>query len=346
MKYILYTALLISTFFAAACNQDPIFTMISNEVEPKDPLINGSPSKIVKTTNGSIYVANGKLWKYSEKSWSQAGGPSRVYDIAAVGNTLYLLSISDSDSDCTVYEWDTTENTTTTRSISNNSGYGMIQGIYGDGSTLYAGGKNGSDGYALLKLNGNQLVTISSIDSPLTGVAGGYYATARNGIFRIADNYLVSATSGYTIAGIIKVGTKTIAVSSGGIIFDIDGTTAALHETAYNFTGALAEYTPTDSDEKNLLLLGIKGSVYSLGYRETWITGEGAFSLRSPGGTTADSTIPISAQDKYSATLAKCAVNSLIQVDDEDTGGWPVIFASTQKDGLWSYRNGEWNAEE
>jgi hypothetical protein len=330
-------------FFAAACNQDPIFTMISNEVEPKDPLINGSPSKFA-TIGNDIYVANGKLWKYSEKSWSQAGGPSNVYDIAVVKTTLYLLSVGDSG--CTVYKRDSTGGIT---AISNNSGYGMIQGIYGNDSDLYAGGSNGSDGYALLWLKPDgALDTKYTIGSPLTGVAGDYYATARNGIFKITGNAPVSFTSDYTIAGIIKIDTKIIAVSSGGTIFNITDTSAALHEPDYNFTGALAEYTPKDSGGRKLLLIGVKGSVYSLGYLETWIPddGTGAFSLRSPGGTTADSTIPISVQDKYSATLEKCAVNSLIKVDDEDTGGWPVIFASTQKDGLWSYRNGEWNAEE
>ena len=343
MKYIMYTALFVSMFFAAACNQDPIFTMISNEVEPKDPLINGSPSKLVKTSDGTIYVANGKLWKYSG-GWSQAGGPSNVYDIAATTDALYLLSVGDSS--CTVYKRDSTGDIT---AISNNSGYGMIQGIYGSGDTLYAGGSNGSDGYALLKLSIDKLTltAIQSIGSPLTGVAGGYYATARNGIFRIDGNALVSSTSDYTIAGIIRIDAKIIAVSSGGTIFNITDTSAALHGTDYNFTGALAEYTPTDSGGRKLLLIGVKGSVYSLGYLETWIPddGTGAFSLRSPGGTTADSTIPISVQDKYSATLEKCAVNSLIQANN-NSDGWPVIFASTQKDGLWSYRNGEWNAEE
>jgi hypothetical protein len=344
MKYILYTVLFVSTFFVAACNQDPIFMMISNEVEPKDPLISGSPSKIVKTKDGAIYVANGSLWKYSDGGWSQVDGPSNIYDIAAVGSDLYLLSVGESN--CTVYKRGNDGSVTL---IPNNSGYGMIQGIYSNGTKLYAGGSNDSDAYVLLELNDSgQLDTKSSIGSPLAGVAGDYYATARNGIHKISNDELV-AGDGYSMAGIIKIddadgsGTaKTIAVSSGGTIFDITSNT--LHETSYNFTGGLAEYTPVNSNRK-LLLIGIKGSVYSLGYRETWIEGDGAFSLRSPGGSSLDSTIPIADQDKYSATLAKCAVNSLIQAS-ENSNGWPIIFASTQKDGLWSYRNGEWNAEE
>jgi hypothetical protein len=104
-------------------------------------------------------------------------------------------------------------------------------------------------------------------------------------------------------------------------------------------------YTPIGSSS-NLLLIGVKGAVYNLGYREAWVNGSDGFALRSPGGSTQDSSIRVEDKDKYSATLAKCAVNSLIQADDGSGGGWPVIFASTQKDGLWSYRNNEWNAEE
>ncbi|MDR0383135.1 MAG: hypothetical protein LBH50_04030, partial [Spirochaetaceae bacterium] len=53
---------IVSLFFLAACNQDPIFTMISNEVAPKDPLISGSPSKIAKVGT-TLYTANSRLWQ-------------------------------------------------------------------------------------------------------------------------------------------------------------------------------------------------------------------------------------------------------------------------------------------
>ncbi|MDR3355814.1 MAG: hypothetical protein LBO04_01340 [Spirochaetaceae bacterium] len=331
-------ALFISAVFLAACAQDPIFMMISNEVEPKDPLISGSPSKLVKAGN-DIYVANGKLWKYASGGWSRAGGPSNVYDIAAAGTTLYMLSIKGSR--FTVYK----RNGTVDTPLPNSSGYGMIQGIYSDGSKLYAGGKNGSDSYALLEEQGGSLVPKRSIDDPLTGVAGDYYATA-HGIYRINDGVLVGGSSSYSIAGIIRtMDNKTIAVSAGGTIFDISGTNATTYNAGYNFTGALAEYKPVGGT-RNLLLIGIKGGVYSMGYREMWFTGDGAFTLRSPGGSAQDSSIPIADYDKYSATLAKCAVNSLLQADKGAAGRWPLIFASTQKNGLWSYRGGEWNAEE
>jgi hypothetical protein len=345
MKHI--QIILFSSLFLAACNQDPIFTMISSEVAPKDPLINGSPSKLVKIGT-DIYVANGKLWRYSGGGWSEAGGPSNVYDIAATKDTLYLLRVSGDD--YTVYKRDSDGQTL---QIPNTSGYSTIQGIYSDGVTIYAGGSNGSEGYALLELKDGKLVSKYSIGSPLTGVADDYYTTGRSGIYKISDNTLVASSDGYSIAGIIKIdevngpGTvsKIIAVSSGGTIFDITGNSATTHTASYNFTGALAEYTPKAPDKRKLLLLGIKGSVNNLGYYETWIGGDASFSLRIPGGTSADSTISLSDRDKYSATLAKCAVNSLIQSNGY-SGDWPIIFASTQKNGLWSYRDGEWNAEE
>jgi hypothetical protein len=343
-----------------SCNQDPIFTMISNEVEPKEPLIKGSPSNLAKHGD-NIYVANGKLWScYTESTdgrWSQVGGvPSKIYDIAAgtdgFTDGLYLLRVDNSDT--TVYKLDG-------GAIGNPTGYGMIQGIYSDGDAVYAGAMSGNS-YAILVVNYNAFTVIQTIGSPLAGVAktsnATYFATANDGILRRESGGTITniGGSGYSIAGIINAGSigakeRIIAVTGNGYIFEVDGNTLKTYGTGTQFTGGLTVYTGnTANSGVKLLLLGVKNDIYNMGYREIDLTPDSydniTYSLLTPGERASRSTV--SGRDRYEATLAKYAVNSLIQLNEYSGGsdGLPVIFASTQKDGLFSYRNNEWNGEE
>jgi hypothetical protein len=349
-------ALLIPLVLLAACKQDPIFTMISSEVEPKAPLISGSPSKMVKDKNGSIYVANGKLWKCAaDGRWGQVGGaPSKIYSIAAGEDDVYLLSVDNSD---------TSVHRLGGGVISNPTGYGMIQGLYSDGGenpgAVYAGAMSGDENYAILKLTGGVLTSIQSIGSPLAGVAKKdditYFATARNGILRrdSSGTFTAIGGSGYSIAGIINADENIIAVTGSGTILKVDVTnnTITYIDTSLYFTGGLTVYNGNETNGKvKLLLLGVKNDIYDMGYREIDLTpnsdGSINFTLYVPGERASLSTV--SGRDRYEATLAKYSVNSLIQLNTDPGGddGLPALFASTQKDGLWSYRNNEWNAEE
>jgi hypothetical protein len=329
----------------SSCAQDPIFNMIANEIEPKDPKIKGSPSKLVRV-GSDIYTANGKLWKYSNSNWSSIGAPSNIYDIAAGGGGLYLLSVSGSST--AVYKLGGGK-------IENSTGYNMIQGLYSDGAKpdgpVYAGAKRSgsdSDDYAILKITGDSFTIEQTIGSPLAGVAGPYFVTATSGIYNGSNGFtLVSNSAAYSIAGIIDTKTtdEVIAVTGNGRILKVTASGIEEHSSSSypSFTGALAIYEDVNRTIK-FLLLGSKSGIYDLGYREMRL--DGSFALSNPGDSIPYSTV--SDRDKYRSTLAKCAVNSLIQVSNAAGGhdGLPVIFASTQKDGLWSYRNNEWNAEE
>jgi hypothetical protein len=313
-----------SLLLFAACNQDPIFHNISNEVKPKDPLIDGSPSKLVERS-GSLYVANGRLWKYSDGGWTRVeGSPPNIYDIAG-GSTLYLLQLRGSET--AVYSWNDTE----AIPLENATGYSMIQGLYDSGSGVVAGAmRPDSEDYAVLTVSGNSLSLRRTIPYPLTGVSGSFYATS-GGIFSGLSGTSISGS--YTnIAGIISTSRGVIAVTSGGTILEVSGSSVTAHSTSVSFTGALAVY---NRGSVNLLLLGIKGNTYDLGYREMKLNG--SWDLYTPGEMAPDSSV--ADEDKYMATLGQHAVSSLRYYGS-------VLFASTQKDGLWSYRNNEWNAEE
>jgi hypothetical protein len=108
-----------------------------------------------------------------------------------------------------------------------------------------------------------------------------------------------------------------------------------------------------------LLLLGIRGRGTSLnhGYREMVLdNGKPTFIIKSPGD---DSPTSVVNKAKYDASIGTHPVESIIQLPDANMGGplyyrdftddpgWvPPIFSSLAKNGLWSYRKGEWNAED
>ena len=122
------------------------------------------------------------------------------------------------------------------------------------------------------------------------------------------------------------------------------------------------EIVLTPGWHNRLLLLGIRGEGTSKnhGYREldlNGFTGKPMVGIRRPGDSEPTS---IYNQPKYNASLGKHPVEAILQVPDISEGGpldynanvkkdpnWqPLIFASTSRNGVWSLRNDEWNAEE
>jgi hypothetical protein len=180
------------------------------------------------------------------------------------------------------------------------------------------------------------------------------------------------------ITGIICLyGTDIAAIDRDGNLLTVDSSEFTVKKDAGPFsTGALALWrTPPaepvpetmDRDDPNypdkqlpdLLLAGIQESTsstaqtYTNGYREITLTAgklaeeSDNISVESPGNSATPS---ISNNEKYTTSLGLLPINYMFQVpyhiDPKMT-----IFASTQKDGLWSYRdhdgNGDvhWNAE-
>jgi hypothetical protein len=91
----------------------------------------------------------------------------------------------------------------------------------------------------------------------------------------------------------------------------------------------------------DLLLLGTHGS----GYMEVAVDGSGGLSnLKGPGGPA--SSIPHGNTNEYSSMLDDEVINFLYVLTETSANTDPVIFASTYREGLWSYRNGEWNYED
>jgi hypothetical protein len=149
-----------------------------------------------------------------------------------------------------------------------------------------------------------------------------------------------------------------VAITRNGRLFQI--TTSAATEISGAFandrlaTGALAVW---QGSSNSILLVGRQDPAYSTstgythGYMEFVLNTEGGISgpvsFKEPG----DAPSTIIDKEVYVSSLGKIPVNHIFQAStnvDEDR----TLFASTQKDGVWSLRqhdvrppNPHWNAE-
>ncbi|AEF84023.1 putative lipoprotein [Treponema primitia ZAS-2] len=346
---------------------------------------------VVKGSNKDLYIANGNaIYRYAGSRWLWYSNPGKfVTDLAVTkegtDDTLYALSFTGSGTNTKVYGvgWVEVGNPTEYPFIQSIFGAGDILFAGAAPST-----NNGS--YAILykKPNENSFTPLPTGSEPGlltgagvfgTGASAVYYlSTTKSGIMQIEDNgsgsfipVTASTISGdpipSNISGLIQTGDLIIASSvdgsnSGriislsydpGIPTDIPPVlpTVDSHVSAtfnYTFTGGLAVM-----ESNFLLLIGVKNGngSYNHGYREmgiTLTTGVVDNSLRDPG-KFSPSSIQANGNDdsyaKYNASLGRNPVNFL-QVSSDG-----VIFASTQRNGLFSYRNRssggwQWNAEE
>lgn len=368
MKRILMnTALLLAVLLVFSCNQSPLFYNISKETPPKNPIIDGQPSKIVASdVSGTtkLYAANGTVWVYDGSSWTRlASQPAgNVRDVAATTGALYALTVDGTGSlSTTLYK---STNGTSWTPVNNPTGYTILGGgLFGAGNTLFVGAKNsgGTTEAVLYDNNGSLTVALDNIttrDSVPGTLAGAVYmgtnyylAVTGKGVYASSSTSFSSANpitgstdTKYRLNGLIAVGNKVVAVGSGGYMLAGDSSNfsevSGACDTSYPYTGALVVWTNgTDS----LLLVGRCYSTYTNGYWEISLTSgdlPGSVSLKVPG-----SSSPTTVTDKstYEQSLGQKVLTALYQAP---AGLGSILFASTLKDGLWAYRNGTWNAEE
>jgi hypothetical protein len=365
--------------FLFSCSQDSIFYDISNEPEPKDPLIAGSPTNIVAVKN-RIYAGTrmgNKIFNYADNNgtlgWNTITLPTGYLgELATDGEDLYVLIFQNRDplNSSIVRRYNTTTNSWDMAKTA--SGY-SIQTIFGAGKRIFAGGQLQSNrqNFAILFFDNAQdsLTVIKNGTSLLKGAAENasgtvYLATAGSGMFTFNEKSLnttpVDGTEKANLSGIINVDGNIVAVGADGTVYsDIGGSFNSINADV-NFTGAMCVWLDRKNQFKpSLLLMGVraKGSSLTHGYREMRLdNGRPSFDIKSPGD---DSPTSVVNKAKYSAGIGTHPVESIMQLPDINNGGpinyssytgdpdWePPIFASTAINGLWAYRKGEWNAEE
>ncbi|MDR1787388.1 MAG: hypothetical protein LBR16_02935 [Treponema sp.] len=386
----------------ASCNQDALFADISNEPEPRDPRIEGTPLDpvVVENSGGEGVLFTGsrndsRILAYREGLWAelpaQPGGALHGLAASEEGSAKYLYALVDKDvikridlAGAELKDWETNSGWKTDQwtgttdplqwedvSIGEASGY-WLQTIYSagpdDGQQVFVGAQL-QEKYSIFYVDSPPALKLLKDDVQLLRGAAYdssvyYLGTSGSGIWEGTTAGLVQSvdTADYSIMAMLKVGSKIAALTRGGSVLAKDPAsggnfTSVCTMSGYYGAGGFAVWQQFDASTQNLLLVGILGSdtATTHGYREVTLAADGQLpdspSVNAPGGTTPTT---VSNQAKYDAGMGTHPALSLIQVPEsveaaislQPTPKEPVIFAGTPKNGLWSYRAGEWNAED
>lgn len=333
-----------------ACS-DTIFYDISLEEKILEPRIKGSPANFAEF-NSVMYTASGTVvWSYNGQ-WGSSRPGGSVLALAATSTRLYALCV---ESDKTrIME---TSNGVNWSETSISANYTAICNIYSANDNLIIGAKGTGEYYCILSLTGNIEDTGNMLLNGAVYESGNYYLSLKDQVNESGD---IQVTSSLTLTpvstlsipsvGIINIGTNNVyAISRDGTLYDVKTKTSiASFGGNYRATGALASWKEGANE---LLLAGrqdvINQSIttgYTYGYLEIpVISGTVSGSFNEPG-LTAPTTVILGENGRYRSTIGKMPVNHIYQAPDG------VLFASTQKNGVWSlrYRKGIylWNAEE
>jgi len=350
MKKVPFAGLILALVIALSACNDPIFYMISKETPKLKPRIGGSPTNFV-VFNNSMYVASGEnIWDYKNGSWTRHPQDKWIGQLAA-NTTLYALC-----DDGSVKSFDSSMVETST-SINN------AKSIFVANGTLFY--ENKADG-SISSYNGSTSTPISfsgsTLIADLRGVAYGssttYLCTHKDGIFSVSGSVatLITGSSSKEFMGIITLqdNNTVVAITRDGVLYKVD---TGIGDPIASFgsrlaNGALALWTDSTDTDKNLLLAGRQdglvyttSSGYTYGYMELVLDASGGIvtgnNFVEPGKTSPSS---VSDNERYVSTIGKNPANHIFQASDG------ILFASTQKEGVWSYRvrGGipQWNAEE
>ncbi|MDR2865697.1 MAG: hypothetical protein LBV68_08815 [Spirochaetaceae bacterium] len=355
-----------------SCDQEPLFWTVAKEVAPKKAKIKGAPTKIV-AQGDKLYVGNGNLWEFSDNNWHEIAKPAGIVRDLAVANTTadtttkYVLTIDNMANGDTVI-WRQPSSSGTWEAMPNGfaSSLGYQAIFYCEGilfvSKKRSVSKNDSTDFDIYIYENNVFNPTPIISS--TGLLQGvvnigtkyYIATLGDGI-RVWDKSTATKLYSGSILGIIKTDAThniIVAVSRDGWIYQINASNAPISGFPIKkdllFTGALGLW---ENSPNKLLLLGIsRNNNSNYGYREIPINADGTIksdSFSEPGKAAPTS---VRSYETYFTTLDKYPLNSLMQSPGPlNQDGLPVIFASMQTNGLWSFRydtkesKSIWNAE-
>jgi len=286
----------LSMLIFSTCDQASLFYNISKETAPKDSIIPGWLSKIVKQDK-YLYVANGDLWQFDGNSWqtkiSTGDKGPYIYDVAASSTDVYYLTREHSNAEgdtAKIYKRDSSGAATQIGegSFASDTNLSYCQNIFcvydGTKYVLFASGplqSTGSSDSGPQKYSGaGDTWSPVGISGLLEGVvyANGnyYYATTGNGTTGSGGLWKGTSrlkdASGNEIAadiiGIIAIDDISIsnsnsvkylaAVSSSNTIYQINTSDDSVSSvsTGSRFTGALTVWTNPDNPQQRLLLVG------------------------------------------------------------------------------------------
>jgi len=353
----------------SACN-DPVFYYISVEPPIVHPYIEGSPASFVEYDE-KLYVASGaNIYSYDGTRWDkmilQPGG--RITQLAATDTYLYALCyVEGKNSILRRYpsssgEWEQVSGTT--------DGYDMLQSVYAmnDKDTVFIGAQKEENGpYTILYIDDDtsnttySVLTTGGASGLLCGMAltgNDYFLCTKSDTIYVFNNSSTPkispiTMSGVSFAGIINLDTsntsnKIVAISRVGELYNVPNTIPSPITkvpdvsigNGHFSTGALTVWSEGST---SLLLAGRQdrltystNSGYTYGYKELELDTNGikaGSNFKEPG----EPPSTVVNYDRYVSTLRKNPVNHIFQTSvgiDSDM----TLFASTQKNGIWSLR--------
>jgi len=367
-KLTVFAALSLFILMFGACN-DPVFYMISEEIEVLKPYIAGSPSNIV-LLDGDMFVAAGhNLYRYSDDGGGYKWSISRRYDhriiqiAGPVNGSLYALFLNDGNNNRFIQQINTGSNMPLgDNKIEITS---VIQSMYAANGCLFISALDDDEYETYYSTDGENITLIENTSSNhgrLNGIAHnttGYFLSMEServgdknigGIFHTADPASPAALipgSDNGIVGILALeDASVVAVNRNGVLYNV--TSASITASGISFpadpqrhsNGALAI---VKENGENKLLAGRQDSLqtslrtgYSYGYLELTLDGD---------------SLPVSGNfiepdiSNFPSSIGRNPVNSIVQ------GPCGTVFASTQNNGLWSLRPRRagvisWNSEQ
>ena len=376
---------LIVVFTILSCDQAPLFYKISLEPEPLIPFVQGTPSRMVVVGNtlyvGTMHKAN--VFTFRANTWGAMNTPSGVLlgmasdhdDYNEAKHPFALIMRHNNINDTDLFR----RNATNWTQVANHTGY-SIETVYGAGGIVFAGARSDTS-YAVLILENPDASSMSfSILAAGTSLLSGaatdvdgniYLATRSSGIIRFDSPFDFSNSAAVssafsspffphqennTLLGITRSGDTIIAAgtnagfsNNAGSYFVMAQNPDSLppndrfsrHDEGLFFTGALGVQFSSTTPERLLLGVQNRGTSSNQGYRHLPLDANGR-----PTGPLYD---PAQNEPRIRASIGLRPVHDIMQVPAQVMAPVPwsgrVIFAATSRDGLWSYRGGEWNAE-
>ncbi|MDR0486989.1 MAG: hypothetical protein LBG91_01945 [Treponema sp.] len=354
----------------AACN-DPVFYAISKEVKPIEPFIKGGPSNFAVSGSVLFVASGGGLYRYSGSGWEKAqiANVKKIASLASDGTYLYALTYAGVNTSTAVVKRLDTGGAWTNI----DTGGWNILNIYAAGGKLFIGVES-SGSYTILYVDGTGAVELECTGEICGAAFNGtdyFLCTKGDTVYRLPgsgfpgtpDSIVEDKAKFYGIISLENdpLSSTVAVITRDGKLYTVTDSVitdsgAALSGFA---SGALAVWRENGSGVPKLLLAGRQDSLeytissgYTYGYVEIDITSTGTSgTFREPGGSPSSISPPGVAGDteRYKSTIGKNPVNHLFQAPVNVDGNM-TLFASTQKNGVWSYRERkglyQWNAEE
>ena len=336
-------------------------------------------------SGNNLYKYN-KGTEQNKASWSMEAQPEgNILKIASTGNYLYALcSTNQNNNGKTVIKRFDKENSSWLEIGGSFNDLDKIQDIFEANGILFITASTFSSSaisYTVFYIDNSETVNklIINDTGEINGIAFNgesyFLSTKDKGVYRIdKDNIGDSALLikykdkdgkdvNINFSGIINLQDDVntiLLITRNGDIYTVKDIITKIENVSMGkmATGALAIWRENDqSSSSRLLLAGRQDSLnyssynYTYGYLELELDINGIKDGKKfvEPGKEPLSTVSHGENERFQSTIGKYPVNYLFQVPSEIDGEM-ILFASTQKNGVWSYRdrNGifQWNAEE